>query len=234
MKDKTQLLTNEIEPDCVLVAFRPKARTYSSGIIPYLETRPVLKNGELGPAKPVSLAFVSSLADMFGTTCRDIPYGTMPGCLLYADTRAEKYIWYNPPRKRMMYFNEKIPLKDQEYHMPGFIYVVNKDKLDVFSFKGQKPNANSRILHAPAFNTTYGNVCLGGAAGEAGKPSDLTWNNFLEWWESKFWKSINSHLGINPTKGNLTLLIKESSDKPFDCSQLLDTNMTLETLFKHI
>ena len=234
MKDRTELLTQKIEPAYVLVTYQVKNRYYSSQIVPYMETRPVLKNGELGPAKPVSHAFVSSLADMFGTTGRSIPHGNVPSNMLYIDTRTENYVWYNPPQRRMMYFNDVIPLKDQEYNMPGFIYVVNKDKLRVFSFKGKKPNAKSRLIHAPAFNTTDGRVCLGGAAGDAGKPSDLTWNNFLKWWEGKFWNSINSHLGNNPTKGNLTLLIKESADKPFDCSQLLNVNMNLETLLRSV
>lgn len=222
---KTSLL-REIRPSAILTVFNDE---YGS-IVPYIETREIGKDGVFSSGKPVSLSFLSNLADLFGTHHKKIPYGKIPKNLLFADIRTETYVWYNSPRKRMMYFCDMLNLEDREYNMPGFIYKVKGKCLEVYSFKGKVPSLKSKLLYAPAFNTSYGKVCLGNAKNEV--PDEMTWENYLLSWENIFWNSKNSHLGVNPTNGNLNLLIKEAADEPFDISTLKDSKMTLQTLLK--
>ena len=131
-----------------------------------------------------------------------------------------------------MYFVESLKMEDKEYNMPGFIYEVYNNNLRVFSFKGKKPTEATEILSAPAFNTSgNGDVCTGTAM--KARPAKCTWEKLMLHWENIFWNSLNSHLGsTNPVEGNLTTILKECSDKPFNCSVLKKQNKTLKQLLE--
>ena len=94
-----------------------------------------------------------------------------------------------------MYFKESLHIEDGEFNLPGIIYVVEKDRLNVHAFKGERPEAGDRLYKAPYFNTnaTSGGVCLGNASLQA--PQNPTFNQWLEYWEKRFWMSEFSHLG---------------------------------------
>ena len=88
-----------------------------------------------------------------------------------------------------MYFRESLHIEDGEFNLPGIIYVVEKDRLNVHAFKGERPEAGDRLYKAPYFNTnaTSGGVCLGNASLQA--PQNPTFNQWLEYWEKRFWMS---------------------------------------------
>lgn len=235
MEDKTQLFATKSYPKAVMTIYETfNESEYKQQIGYYVEVREINKMGLPQEAKPASIALMRDIAKSFNENYSPSPFGTIPPTLLFADNTIghERYVWYNPPQKRMMYFVESLKMEDKEYNMPGFIYEVYNNNLRVFSFKGKKPSEATEILSAPAFNTSEnGDVCTGTAMKT--RPAKCTWKELMLHWENIFWNSLNSHLGSkNPVEGNLTTILKECSDKPFNCSVLKKQNKTLKQLLE--
>jgi hypothetical protein len=108
--------------------------------------------------------------------------------------------------------------------------------LNVYAFTDEKPEANSILYKAPLFNVTGQKICLGNA--KINFPDNPTFDDYIVYWEKKFWLSEFSHLGesINPTKSNLVTVTKNSVES-FDYNQLIpfkeeDKTLTLKDLLK--
>lgn len=235
MEDKTQLFATKSYPKAVMTIYETfNESEYKQQTGYYVEVREINEMGLASEAKPASIALMRDIAKTFNENYSPSPFGTIPPTLLFADSTIghERYVWYNPPQKRMMYFVESLKMEDKEYNMPGFIYEVYNNNLRVFSFKGKKPTEATEILSAPAFNTSgNGDVCTGTAM--KARPAKCTWEKLMLHWENIFWNSLNSHLGsTNPVEGNLTTILKECSDKPFNCSVLKKQNKTLKQLLE--
>ena len=235
MEDKTQLFATKSYPKAVMTIYETfNESEYKQQTGYYVEVREINEMGLPQEAKPASIALMRDIAKSFNENYSPSPFGTIPPTLLFADSTIghERYVWYNPPQKRMMYFVESLKMEDKEYNMPGFIYEVYNNNLRVFSFKGKKPTEATEILSAPAFNTSgNGDVCTGTAM--KARPAKCTWEKLMLHWENIFWNSLNSHLGsTNPVEGNLTTILKECSDKPFNCSVLKKQNKTLKQLLE--
>lgn len=214
-------LTNAIHatlrPRAVLIAY-----TYAGDNKYFLEQRSIDARGRMGEGHPVTVEFMNGLVRDYSETYSGTPHGRLPSNLLYADTRkgSERYVWYNPPGKRRMYFVSGLGIENAEYHLPGIIYEAGDTRLDVYAYKEDRPGMETALYAAPLFNVTGSSVCLGSARIE--KPRELTYANLLEYWEKKFWLTEFSHLGGygNPTKSNLVLVTKAARDKPFDLKEL--------------
>ena len=233
LQDITENISHTYTPVAALIAYQ----TNNYGGNYYLETRKVKPDGSLGAAKPVSREFLTKVCEQFRIEQNSQPHGPIPGTLLLADTRTgyERYVWYNPPRKRKQFFIKNITLPEAEYPMPGVVYEVSGGTLSVFAYKGNgAPKPKSKMLYGPFFNYyESGRICLGTAKAEI--PRDLTWEALLRYWENLFWNSENSHMMHNPMKEgkNLVLTLKESLETDsFDTGTLLATRMTLEQLLK--
>ena len=150
-----------LRPEAALIAYRCEEpqRKY------YLETRPILENGKMGEGRPVSHEFMNRLLNAYGESHSGAPFGFVPERLLYCDVRMgrEKYVWFDPPGKRMMYFSEGLGIENAEYHMPGVAYVVENDTLRVYAFRGERPQPQEKLFLGPFFNTSSSHVCLGTA-----------------------------------------------------------------------
>ena len=206
-------LTNTIHttlcPRAVLIAY-----TYAQDKKYFLEQRSIDARGRMGEGHPVTVEFMNELVRNYSETYSGTPYGRLPSNLLYADTRkgSEKYIWYNPPKKRMMYFVENLGIENAQYNLPDM---------------------ETALYAAPLFNVTGSSVCIGSARIE--KPRDLTYANLLEYWEKKFWLTEFTHLGGNgnPTKSNLVLVTKAARDRDFNLDELKPlNNMKLKDILK--
>lgn len=196
----------------------------------YFECHEIDDNGMMRAGVPLSIDCVSEIAGAFNMEQSVVPHGVVPANILFFDSRIghERYIWYNPPQKRMMFFNEKLCIENGEYFVPGVIYEVVGAKLNIYSFKGKKPR--KELFYAPFFNVTNNGVCLGNARLEY--PDSPSFNDFIEYWEKKFWLTEFSHLGSNPVVGNLVLVTKSSKIK-FDTKVLLQIKgLTLQELLK--
>lgn len=229
----TRDLTVSYTPKVALIVY--KANTYVADTQYYIESRSVREDGTLGVAKPVSREFVKGIADTFKAKSEMKPHGLVPDNFLAIDTRFgnEKYIWWTPPGQKRLYFTKSLAMQDGVYNVPGCIYFVSGNSLAVFCFKGRKPTKKSKLLFGPFFNYYEdGRICLGSA--KADWPEDLTWKAIQEHWEKLFWGSENSHSMKNPMKQghNLAISIKESANKPYDTSLLLETRHTLESFLR--
>lgn len=213
------------EPVVALVAYRNSESEY------YIESHDIDREGRMKEGVPLTRECITELVSSFSLEQSRMPSGQIPANLLYADSRIghDKYIWYNPPCRRMMYFSRNLNMEDGLYFIPGIVYVAREKSLDLYAFKGKKPV--NKLYKAPFFNVTNEKVCLGNASIEY--PNDPDYYNLLEYWEKMFWMTEFSHLGgsQNPTKNNLynaTLKWKEN----FDYNELLPTDVTLQKLIR--
>lgn len=216
-----------LQPRAALIVYAQENDRYSINDNSYfIEARDINENGIMGEGRPVTVEFMNELVRGYSERHSATPYGRIPSNLLWCDPRkgSEKYIWYNPPRKRMMFFKESLKIENAEYYLPGIIYVAEESSLNVYAYKDKELTEKTKLYAAPLFNVTGSSVCLGSAKIE--KPKDLTCANLLDYWEKKFWLTEFSHLGNNgnPTKSNLVLVTKSAKDKPFDLDELKPLN----------
>jgi PRTRC genetic system protein B len=231
MNKLTEDLKSLMRPKAALIAYQgeqTKSHDY------FLELREIDENGVMGEAIPITFGFMNEIAANYSEAHSGIPTGIIPENLLFADTRkgSEKYIWYNPPCKRMMYFVPKLGIENDKYHVPGVIYVAKEHSLSVYACKDKKLTKTTELYAAPFFNTSKDSVCLGAA--KLQKPTNPAYADLLEYWEKKFWLTEFSHLGGsgNPTKNNLVLVTKAAKDKHFNTDELKPLNKKLKDILK--
>ena len=231
---QTNELTREINS-----LLRPRAAllAYSTdgGGSHYLELRKIGPDGRMCEGVPVTTEFIDKLIEGYSEHRSTTPYGKLPENMLWSNTRkgCEKYVWYNPPRKRVMYFHTSLGIEDGEYNLPGVIYRVSGNSLHIYAYKDETLTPETPLYAAPFFNVTGSRVCLGNAA--IAKPSDLTYEHLIEYWEKKFWLTEFLHLGGagNPTRSNLVLVTKAAGKAPFDTDELIPLGeMKLKDILK--
>lgn len=231
MNKLTEQLKSLYRPKAALIAYQGE-NTISDEY--FLELRPIDRNGIMGEAIPVTYNFMNEIAANFSEAHTGVPAGILPQNLLFSDTRkgSEKYIWSNPPGKRMMYFIPNLGIDNAEYHVPGIIYVAKESALAVYAYKDKKLSDNTELFAAPFFNTSKESICLG--ATKLKKPSAPSYCELLEYWEKKLWLTEFSHLGGNgnPTKSNLVLVTKAARDKNFNTDELKPLNKKLKDILK--
>lgn len=229
MNKITTQITAMMQPRAALIAYEN-----SEDKNHFLELRAIDESGKMGEGVPVTYEFMNSIAENYSEIHNGTPFGILPSNLLYADSRKghEKYIWYNPPQKRMMYFKQVLHIENAEYNLPGVIYVAHNDTLQIYAYKGDEPNESTELFAAPFFNVTVASVCLGSAKLE--KPTNPTYTDLLTYWEKRFWLTEFSHLGGggNPTKSNLVLVTKAARDAAFNLDELKPLNKTLKTILR--
>ena len=92
--------------------------------------------------------------------------------------------------------------------------------MNIYAYIDKELKPETELYAAPFFNVTGSSVCLGSA--KIDKPTEITYDKLLEYWEKKFWLTEFSHLGGNgnPTKSNLVLVTKAAKDAPFNIKEL--------------
>ncbi len=120
----------------------------------------------------------------------------------------------------MMFFKESLHIENAEYNLPGVIYEVRDERMNIYAYIDKELKPETELYAAPFFNVTGASVCLGSA--KIDKPTEITYDKLLEYWEKKFWLTEFSHLGGNgnPTKSNLVLVTKAAKDAPFNLEEL--------------
>lgn len=225
----TREFSTMLVPQAALIAYRSQ-----DGNQCFLELRKIGEDGKMSEGRPVTYEFMNELTRNYSGMQGGTPFGVIPKNLLYCDTRkgSEKYIWYNPPRRRMMYFRECLKIENAEYNLPGVIYVAKESALDIYAYKGGIPDEKTELFEAPFFNVTRSSVCLGSARIE--KPDNPTYDCLLEYWEKRFWLTEFTHLGGNgnPTKSNLVLVTKAAQNAPFNPDELKPLKITLKNILQ--
>lgn len=230
-------LTNQIRqimvPKAALIAYEYESGNYSRSQN-YLELRPINEKGRMGAGIPVTYKFMNSLVESYTESMNGIPHGHIPPNMLWCDTRKghERYIWYNPPQARKMYFLESLNIQEGTFNVPGVIYVVKYESLNIHAFKGKVPGNKTELYLAPFFNVTGSSVCLGSSSLE--KPQEMDFHGLQEYWEKRFWLSEFSHLGgsRNPTRSNLVSVTEQARNHQFDYSELQSSGLQLKDILQ--
>jgi len=227
----TEEILSMLTPKAALIAYENDT---DLGDKYFLEMRPICEGGAMGAGMPVTYEFLREIAENYAGKNTTTPSGIIPAGLLYADTRrgCEKYVWWNPPRRRTMYFVQSLGVPDGEYHVPGVIYEAGEGNLNIYAFTDETPAPGTKLYHGPFFNTTAGSVCLGSSSIE--RPSSPSYTQIMDYWEDRFWRTTFTHLGSggNPTKNNLVLVTKASADRAFDVGELKSSGKTLKDILK--
>lgn len=229
MNKLTEKIRTVFTPKAALIAYEYGERHDKKH---YLELRPINEKGKMGVGQPVTHEFMNEIASSYSETMSGIPHGTIPENLLYADTRKgyERYIWFNPPGKRRMFFHKNLNMENGEYNLPGLVYIVSGGSLCMYAFKGKKPGTNTELFLAPFFNVSSRSVCLGSSALE--KPQTPFFSQLLEYWEKRFWLSEFSHLSSegNPTVHNLVKVLQDAAKAPFEMNELKPANKKMKEI----
>ena len=232
MNELTTRLQEIMVPKAALIAYAYDSNTYRTNDKYYLELRPISPDGRMGAAIPVSHEFIGALADNYSAEICRIPYGRIPPNLLECNSRKghEKYVWYNPPGRHRMFFTGGLNIADGEFNLPGVVYKVEKEQMDIYAFKGDRLEERTELYRAPFFNVTQSKVCLGSTS--LAVPQNPTYADWLAYWEKRFWTSEFSHLGgkVNPTRSNLVIVTENARNAPFDEEELQPLNIKLKDL----
>lgn len=224
--NENHIIKQQLVPEIALVVYKNNG----TGAV-YIESHRINEKGRMLAGCPLTLKCITELVESFSVEQGYVPHGRIPDNMLYSDTRKghERYLWYNPPQKRMMFFSRNLNVEDGEYHLPGIIYDTDGEHLDVYAFTEEKPELESKLYKAPLFNVTGQKVCLGNA--KINFPDNPTFDDYIMYWEKKFWLSEFSHIGgsTNPTKNNLVMVTKSSLEL-FDCNELLPLKKDKKTL----
>ena len=217
----TRTLKNLLIPKAALIAYASENEKNF-----FLEIRDIDDRGNMAEGRPVTLEFMNELVKGYSERHSSTPYGKVPSNLIYCDSRkgSERYIWYNPPGKKMMFFRPELKIDNAEYNLPGVIYEAGEHGMRIYAYKGDTPDKDTPLYAAPFFNVTGSSVCLGSANLE--KTKDMTYEKLLQYWEKKFWLTEFSHLGAhgNPTRSNLVLVTKAARNSPFGIEELKPLN----------
>lgn len=103
----TRKLRTLLHPRAALIVYAEENDNHSTDDDGYfIEVRDIDENGTMGEGRPVTVEFMNELVRGYSESHSVTPYGRIPSNLLWFDPRkgSEKYIWYNPPQKRMMFF----------------------------------------------------------------------------------------------------------------------------------
>ena len=162
MNELTNKLQQVMVPKAALIAYEYRENRYGNGMH-YLELHPINDRGRMEAAMPVTYEFMDSLVESYSDERQNVPHGRLPSNMLWCDTRKghEKYIWYNPPGKRQMFFKDSLNIKDGVFHLPGVVYIIENERMTIFAYKGRIPEEDTPLYLAPFFNVTRGSVCLG-------------------------------------------------------------------------
>lgn len=234
MNELTRNLTTRLYPRAALIAYATQDNGQQNKNY-FLELRAIDEEGRMGEARPVTCEFMNEIAYNYIESRGSIPHGAIPPNMLYADVRkgCERYVWYNLPQRRRMYFKEALKIESAEYNVPGVVYEVRNDGLNIYAYKGaEPPTAETELFRAPFFNVTGASVCLGSAKVEI--PNEITYADLTACWERRFWLSEFSHLGGggNPTRSNLVLVTKAAQKAPFDPEELISMKLQLKKLLR--
>ena len=231
MNELTKKMQEIMVPKAALIAYEYRESAYATGKN-YLELRPINKAGRMEAGIPVTYEFMNALVESYSDERQNVPHGRLPSNMLWCDTRKghEKYIWYNPPGKRRMFFKDSLNIKDGVFHLPGVVYIIENERMTIFAYKGRTPEEDTPLYLAPFFNVTRGSVCLGSSP--LVNPENMDFHALQEYWEKRFWLSEFSHLGgsENPTRGNLVSVTEQARERPFNNDELKPANKQLKDI----
>ena len=147
----TKQINTMLHPRAALIAY-----STDGGDTYFLEVRSIDNEGAMSEGRPVTVDFINELIKGYSERHSSTPHGRIPTNMLWSDTRKgyEKYIWYNPPQKRMMFFKESLHIENAEYNLPGVIYEVRDERMNIYAYIDKELKPETELYAAPFFNVT--------------------------------------------------------------------------------
>lgn len=188
----------------------------------------------LGPARPLGLAFLRTLARGLGS---QVAAEILPANVLARTP--EMLMWWSPAARRIMFFGEADgqarELNGKVFPHPALVFKVRDGELYVRALaRNARPDATTRLRTAPYWNVAgeNGRVCLGTARA----PEDLSVDSIPRWRDA-FHNSAFTHvLGAvrltSHPKGFLGLWRSLTGKKRFPARYLTDARETLADFVK--
>lgn len=141
----TRNLTDLLYPAAVLIAYRNTEGNRESY---FLELRTIDEGGNFCEGRPVSFEFMNELLKGYSESHSTTPYGSLPDNLLFSDCRkgSERYVWYNPPCRRMMFFNESLGIESAEYNIPGVVYDAGGHGMRIYAYLDKKDYPRNAVV----------------------------------------------------------------------------------------
>ncbi len=182
----------------------------------------------LGPAQPLTEAFVDSLArSLYGSSKAEV----LPEHILAKGDRM--IAWWTPAQRRQMFYQNSegkaAALNGRTFPQPPLIWRVRSGKLAIRALtENKRPEANTKLAFAPFWNLSDdGRVCLGSMR----RPDNATVTS-IESWERGFYESAFTHSNVGRLtrhKGGFEALWGELAGKrkPFPAKMLIALPQTL-------
>lgn len=198
----------------------------------FVTRHPIQSQGEalptLGPAQPLTEAFVDSLArSLYGSSKAEV----LPEHILAKGDRMIS--WWTPAQRRQMFYQNSegkaAGLNGCIFPQPPLVWRVGNGDLTVRAImENQSPDAKTKLAFAPFWNLSdNGRVCLGSMR----RPDSATVAS-IESWERGFYESAFTHSnvgrltrhkdGFEALRGELA-----GTRKPFPTKMLIALPQTL-------
>ena len=144
----TRTLKTQLIPKAALIAYASEDDKNF-----FLEIRDINDRGNMAEGRPITQEFMNELVKGYSERHSSTPYGKVPSNLIYCDSRkgSERYVWYNPPHKRMMFFSTALKIENAEYYLPGVIYEAGEHGMRIYAYKGNVPGPDTMLYAAPFF-----------------------------------------------------------------------------------
>jgi PRTRC genetic system protein B len=238
MKNLTHNFSNLYQPVKSLLIYTKLTEESNPSV--YVESYDIGKFGNPINAHPLTVKETIALSGIF-QAAQELKTGflrcsgVMPNKVLSVNPEQGGYaVWCTPPQEVPLFFSDMLGITSGRGKVPAMIWKAGRENLSVYALKGsRKPNANTKIFHAPFFNVyTDGKVCMGNVRINIGQDTRL--ENFMEQWENYFWNSYFSHLmnDFNPVTENIVQLwqAQVATDRAFPCHLLKTNRYTVKNL----
>jgi PRTRC genetic system protein B len=182
----------------------------------------------LGPAQPLTEAFVDSLArSLYGSSKAEV----LPAYVLAKGDRM--IAWWTPARRRQMFYQnaegKASALNGCTFPQPPLVWRVENCDLAIRALtESRRPEAETKLAFAPLWNLSDdGRVCLGSMR----RPDSATVRS-IDGWERGFYESAFTHSNVGRLtrhKGGFEALWGELAGKrkPFPTKALIGLPQTL-------
>ncbi len=213
------LLRQQLEPKQALIVYRRggaadnyHARENDGS---YIELHPIVAQGEgyaLGPGAPLSKRQIAKLASLAVSTSVSLLSGFLPcGRILYLDPSpaAARLVWWRPPEKRELVFNEKQSgIASGEYPLPALVFDLKDKDLSVYAAATATVTPDTALKNTPLPNI-YGDgtICMGNCRLPALR-GDIA--SIMDKYEELFYRSEFTHFNNKHiTNSPVTTLFKQ-------------------------
>lgn len=237
MNQRTEILKSVFKPELAIIVHKSSNDEF------YLESHNINEKGQVLEGKPLLQETIQGVVDMFLDNRSEITNvgGIIPEKLILFMVLPGgnyKIAWYRPAELRQLYFDDPLKIKNGKAYSPALLYVADSKNMSVFALKSNdRPKSTTPLFRAPFHNVNdNGAVCLGNA--DVKKPTLMTYQNIMKYWEDLFWLSEFSHLNgatMPTTKPLDTIwrtLIKGKDKKKFPLSVMKPSKVDIKTFLK--